>query len=88
MRKVVAFMYPFIKDKSAWPYKHDVEHWDDFPDRQPTLALCRRRLRTNRLHHAVEDAESRPHGAGGHPKLPGSPASAVDGEAGSCGKKG
>ena len=40
MRKVVAFMYPFIKDKSKWPYKHDVEHWDDFPNRQPTLIFA------------------------------------------------
>jgi hypothetical protein len=40
MRKVVAFMYPFIKDKSKWPYKHDVEHWDDFPNRQPTLVFA------------------------------------------------
>ena len=37
VRKVVAFMYPFIKDKSTWPYKHDVEHFDDFPVRQPSL---------------------------------------------------
>jgi Alginate lyase len=40
MRKVVAFMYPFIKDKSKWPYKPDVEHWDDFPNRQPTLVFA------------------------------------------------
>ncbi len=40
MRKVVAFMYAFIKDKSKWPYKHDVEHWDDFPNRQPTLVFA------------------------------------------------
>jgi hypothetical protein len=40
MRKVIAFMYPFIKDKSAWPYKHDVEHFDDFPVRQPGLLFA------------------------------------------------
>jgi hypothetical protein len=40
MRKVIAFMYPFIKDKSAWPYKHDVEHFDDFPVRQPSLLFA------------------------------------------------
>jgi hypothetical protein len=37
MGKLFAFMYPFIKDKSKWPYQHDVEHWDDFPNRQPSL---------------------------------------------------
>jgi hypothetical protein len=40
MRKVVAFMFPYIKDKSAWPYKHDVEHFDDFPNRQPSLLFA------------------------------------------------
>jgi hypothetical protein len=40
MRKVVAFMFPFIKDKSTWPYKHDVEHFDDFPVRQPSLLFA------------------------------------------------
>ena len=37
VQKMMAFMYPFIKDKSKWPYRHDVEHWDDFPVRQPGL---------------------------------------------------
>ena len=40
MRKLLAFMYPYIKDKNAWPYKHDVEHWDDFPNRQPGLLFA------------------------------------------------
>jgi hypothetical protein len=47
MRKVVAFMYPFIKDKTSWPYKHDVEHWDDFPNRQPTLLFAGAAYRQN-----------------------------------------
>ncbi len=40
MRKVIAFMAPFIKNKTAWPYKQDVEHWDDFPNRQPSLLFA------------------------------------------------
>jgi Alginate lyase len=40
MRKVVAFMFPFLKDKKAWPFKHDVEHFDDFPNRQPSLLFA------------------------------------------------
>jgi hypothetical protein len=40
MRKLIAFLFPFIKDKSAWPYKHDVEHFDDFPVRQPSLLFA------------------------------------------------
>jgi hypothetical protein len=37
MRKAVAFLYPYIKDKKAWPYPPDVMHFDDFPVRQPSL---------------------------------------------------
>jgi hypothetical protein len=40
VQKMMAFLYPFIKDKRAWPYKHDVQHWDDFPARQPGLLFA------------------------------------------------
>ena len=35
--KAIAFMFPYIADKSKWSYKHDVEYWDDWPVRQPSL---------------------------------------------------
>lgn len=37
LRKLMQFMFPFIQDKSKWPYAHDVEHFDDFPVRNPAL---------------------------------------------------
>ena len=37
LRKLMEFMYPYIKNKAAWPYAHDVEHFDDFPVRNPAL---------------------------------------------------
>jgi hypothetical protein len=37
LRKLMEFMYPFIKDRGAWPYAHDVEHFEDFPVRNPAL---------------------------------------------------
>lgn len=40
MKKLMTFMYPFIRDKTAWPYRHDVEHWNDFPVRQPSLLFA------------------------------------------------
>jgi hypothetical protein len=40
MRKLLAFMYPYIKDKTAWPYTHDVENWEQFPNRQPGLLFA------------------------------------------------
>ena len=35
--KGAAFLYPYIKDKSAWPYAHDVEHFESLPVRSPGL---------------------------------------------------
>ena len=34
------FMAPFIEDKSKWPYRHDVEYWEDLPVRQPSLLFA------------------------------------------------
>jgi len=35
--EAIAFLYPYLKDKSKWPYPHDVEFFDDFPARSPNL---------------------------------------------------
>ncbi|WP_263365406.1 alginate lyase family protein [Edaphobacter bradus] len=40
LKKMMAFMVPYIKDKNIWPYAHDVEHWDDFPVRNPALLFA------------------------------------------------
>jgi hypothetical protein len=37
MRKAIAFMYPYIKNKGSWPFPRDVEYFDDLPVRQPNL---------------------------------------------------
>lgn len=42
----MAFTFPFIADKKSWPYAHDVEYFDEWPGRQPSLlfagiALCK-----------------------------------------------
>ena len=39
-RKAVDFYLPFIEDKSKWPYAHDVEYFDDLPNRQPSLLFA------------------------------------------------
>lgn len=38
--KAAAFMFPYIADKSKWPYKHDVEYWDNWPVRPPSLLFA------------------------------------------------
>jgi Alginate lyase len=37
LRKLMQFMFPFIKDRKAWPFAHDVEHFEDFPVRNSAL---------------------------------------------------
>lgn len=38
--KCAAFLYPYLKNKSAWPYKKDVEHFEALPVRSPGLLLA------------------------------------------------
>jgi hypothetical protein len=37
LRKMMKFIFPFIKDRTAWPFAHDIEHFEDFPVRNPAL---------------------------------------------------
>jgi hypothetical protein len=39
-KKAVDFLSPYIEDKSKWPYAHDVESFDDLPNRQPSLLFA------------------------------------------------
>lgn len=34
------FIAPFLEDKSSWPYRKDVEHFDALPVRSPGLLFC------------------------------------------------
>lgn len=40
IKKGIEFMFPYIKDKSKWPYHRDVMYWDYWPVSQPALVLC------------------------------------------------
>jgi len=40
IRKAVEFMYPFLADKSKWPRKPDVNAWEAWPARQPSLLFA------------------------------------------------
>jgi hypothetical protein len=37
MRRALAFMVPFIRDKATWPHAKDVEYFDEWPMRHPAL---------------------------------------------------
>jgi hypothetical protein len=34
------FIHEFLDDQSRWPYPNDIEHFDDWPVRQPSLLLA------------------------------------------------
>jgi len=40
MQTSMAFMAPFIADKKSWPFSADVQHFDQFPVRQPSLLFA------------------------------------------------
>jgi hypothetical protein len=35
-----AFLYPYLHDKSGWPYAKDVEHFESLPVRSPGLLFA------------------------------------------------
>jgi len=39
IHRAIDFMVPFIRNKATWPYKYDIEHFDELPVRQPSLLL-------------------------------------------------
>jgi hypothetical protein len=40
IRKAVAYLYPYLADKSQWPLKPDVMAWDGWPSRQSNLLFA------------------------------------------------
>jgi hypothetical protein len=40
MKKGLSFLYPYIEDKTSWPYPKDVLYWDDWPVRHPSLLFA------------------------------------------------
>ncbi len=40
IRPAVAFLYPYLADKSTWPHPPDVMAWDGWPARQPALLFA------------------------------------------------
>jgi beta-galactosidase len=40
IRRAMAYLYPFLADKSKWPLKPDMQAWTDWPSRQPSLLFA------------------------------------------------
>lgn len=37
LQKGVAWLFPYIRDKSTWPYEKDIMYWDEWPVASPAL---------------------------------------------------
>lgn len=40
LKKAMEFLYPYLADKSTWPRPPDVQAWDGWPARQPSLLFA------------------------------------------------
>jgi len=40
IRQAVEFLYPYLADKSTWPYRPDLQAWNGWPARQPALLFA------------------------------------------------
>jgi hypothetical protein len=40
LQKGAEFLFPFVKDKSTWPYRKDVMYWNEWPVRHPFLLFA------------------------------------------------
>src|SRR5512139_259647 len=40
MRRAMAFLYPYMRDKSKWPFARDVMYFDKWPVRHPSLLFA------------------------------------------------
>ena len=42
MRAAIAYHFPFITDRSMWPFRADADHFNELPARRDSLLLCAR----------------------------------------------
>jgi len=45
--KGLEFLYPYVADKSSWPFKKDVMYWDEWPVRHPSFLFGGTALQKN-----------------------------------------
>ena len=55
IRKAMGFMYPYLADKSTWPRKPDIQAWDGWPARQPSLLFAGLALNEPLLSRTLEE---------------------------------
>ena len=60
MQKGVAWLCPYIKDKSAWPFEKDVMYWDEWPVAHPFLIFGALQIHNKNWQSAWEKLEHFP----------------------------
>jgi hypothetical protein len=60
MRKGIEFMYPYVADKTQWPFKQDVMYWHDWPVAQPFLVFGAANFQQNNWLQTWKDLEHNP----------------------------
>ena len=60
LKKGVAFLFPYMQDKNAWPYPEDVLYWNDWPVRQPSLLFAGLRYGESKYLKLWESLEADP----------------------------
>ncbi|SEW56102.1 alginate lyase family protein [Chitinophaga arvensicola] len=58
--KGMAFLLPFVKDKSKWPYAHDVMYWNNWPVAQSFLIFGAVALQEPRYYELWESLDKDP----------------------------
>ena len=54
------FLFPYVKDKSTWPYEPDVMFWDEWPVRQPFLLFAGKAYNNNEWIETWKSLEAYP----------------------------
>ena len=64
IRQSIEFLYPYVEDKSKWPFAKDVMYWENWPVAQPFLVLAAKEFNQKiwfktwkRLEHSPQVAE-------------------------------
>jgi len=60
LEKGISFIYPYIKDKSSWPYPQDVLYWNEWPVRHPSLLFAALNYSDTRYLHLWKTLEADP----------------------------
>lgn len=60
IKKGVEFLYPFIADKTKWPYAKDVMHWESWPVAQPAILFSAIAYRNKEWFKTWQKAEHNP----------------------------